>query len=127
MPTIPWSGPPAVSEPTALVMVSRFRLSRWRDVVPFLIDALRVRRQMLHADGLFGMSLVARPARREFWTLSAWRDNEALMAAVQGEPHRRVMTRYASRSDSAFDFFTIPSGELPPSWPAARSRIPTGR
>ncbi len=125
MATIPWVGPTSVSAPTVLVMVSRFRLARWRDVVPFLVDALRVRAQMRRADGMFGISLVARPARREFWTLSAWRDEESLMAAVKAEPHLGIMKRYRSRSDSAFESFAVPSSELPLSWPAAMARIPT--
>ena len=35
-----------------------------------------------------------RPFRREFATLSAWRDRESLDAMVRTEPHRSVMARY---------------------------------
>ncbi|NBE83560.1 DUF3291 domain-containing protein [Micromonospora rubida] len=124
MPTLPWTGPDRFESDSALVMASRFRLTRFRDVGPFLLDALRVHRQIRRADGVLGVSLVAHPLRREFWTLSAWRDREALMVAVGQEPHRTVMTRYrAKMADSTFDFWPVAASELPISWSTARRRI----
>jgi hypothetical protein len=63
-------------------------------VLPFLRDAMRVRTLVRRSEGALGVSLVARPLRREFETLSAWRDRESLNAMVRAEPHRSVMGRY---------------------------------
>ncbi|MCV7420411.1 DUF3291 domain-containing protein [Mycobacterium yunnanensis] len=106
-------------------MASRFEVVSWRDVAPFFLAALRIRRQMLGAPGAVGVSLVAHPARREFYTLSAWRDRAALDSAVAGRPHVESMTRFRPRmASSLFSFWTaaMPAG-VHPEWPEARARL----
>jgi hypothetical protein len=124
MPTLPWTtvdAAPATGE--VVVMASWFRVRRYRDVLPFLRDAMRVHRQVLAADGAVGVALEARPLRREFRTLSAWRDRAALDAVVGREPHRTIMRRQRpATAGSAFTFWTLPAGELP-TWEEARERL----
>ena len=124
MPTLPWTTvdtAPATGE--IVVMASWFRVRRFRDVLPFLRDAMRVHRQVRDADGAVGVALQAHPLRREFRTLSAWRDRAALDAMVGREPHRTVMRRHRpAMADSAFTFWTTPAGELP-NWEEARERL----
>jgi hypothetical protein len=62
----------------AVVQVSRLELQHLRDVPGFIITAMRLRRDVLRADGALGVSLIAQPLRRTFWTLSAWTDSEAI-------------------------------------------------
>ncbi|MCO1655171.1 antibiotic biosynthesis monooxygenase family protein [Pseudonocardia humida] len=124
MPTLPWTTVDAATttggEP--LVMASRFRLRSFRDVPPFLRDAMRVRTLVRRSPGALGVSLVARPLRREFATLSAWRDRESLDAMVRAEPHRSVMARYrAAMADSRFVFYA--PAEYPPTWEEARAKL----
>jgi heme-degrading monooxygenase HmoA len=126
VPTLPWTATPTpadadtVAEP--LVMASRFRLRRYRDVLPFLRDAVRVRALVRRSPGALGVSLVARPLRREFATLSAWRDRASLDAMVRAEPHPSIMRRYrATMADSAFAFYA--PAEYPPTWAEAESRL----
>jgi hypothetical protein len=124
MPTLPWTAADstAITDAAPLVMASRFRLRRFRDVLPFLIDAMRIRNQVRHADGALGVSLIAHPLRREFATLSAWRDRDAVNAMVRTEPHRSIMGRYrAVMADSKFVFY--PGEQSPPSWDEAIRRI----
>jgi heme-degrading monooxygenase HmoA len=125
VPTLPWI-PVSQAAPAAevVVMASRFRVRGFRHVLPFFIDAMRVLAQMRKADGAVGVSLVAHPLRREFATLSAWRDRAALDAAVRGEPHRSVMRRQrAAMADSAFRFWTTPAESLPLTWEEADRRL----
>jgi hypothetical protein len=127
MPTLPWI---SVSEPAAtsevVVMASRFRVRGYRHVLPFFVDAMRVLAQMRKADGAVGVSLVAQPMRREFATLSAWRDRAALDAAVRGEPHLSVMRRQrAAMAFSTFRFWTTPAASLPLTWEEAGRRLAT--
>lgn len=125
MPTLPWirvdeSQPGA----DAIVMASRFHVRGFRHVLPFLIDAMRVRAQVRRSAGALGVTLVAHPLRREFRTLSAWRDREALDAMVGSEPHRSVMARQkAAMADSKFKFWTVPAAELPLQWEDANQRL----
>src|SRR5687768_14151989 len=124
MPTIPWTtandAAPVDGEP--LVMASRFRLRSFRHVLPFLRDAMRVRALVRRSAGALGVSLVAHPLRREFETLSAWRDRDSLNAMVRAEPHRSVMGRYHDvMDDSAFVFYAADA--YPPTWEEARRRL----
>ena len=49
---------------------------------------MRIHEQVRAADGALGVSLVAHPLQRVFFTLSAWRDRAAVDALVSAEPHR---------------------------------------
>ena len=125
MPALPWI---PVHEPAPasemVVMASHFRVRGYRHVLPFLVDSMRVLAQIRQADGVLGVSLVARPLRREFFTLSAWTDRAALDAAVGSEPHRSVMRRQrAAMADSAFTFWTAPATALPLTWEEADERL----
>ncbi len=125
MPTLPWLSLGDV-EPatTAVVMASRFRVRRLRQVPRFLLDSMRIHRQVRAADGALGVSLIARPLRREFFTLSAWRDRAALQALVRTQPHAGVMRRQRpATAESAFTFWEVPADRLPVSWSEARRRL----
>jgi heme-degrading monooxygenase HmoA len=125
MPTLPWISVRPADAP-AVVMASRFALRRLRDVPRFFLDAMRIHRQVRAADGALGVSLVAHPLQREFFTLSAWRDRAAVDALVRAEPHRSVMGRYrAVMADAAFRFWEVPPDALPPNWDDARRRLTT--
>lgn len=127
MPTLPWStakGPPLEDTADLVVMASWLQLRSMRDVPAFLWAALRIRRQMLDSPGVLGVSLIAKPVKRTFWTLSAWRDQAALSATVGRQPHRDVMKRFHPKlAGSRFITWTAPASALPPSWPEALRRL----
>jgi Domain of unknown function (DUF3291). len=129
MPTLPWlpvhSADPAAA---AVVMASQFRVRRLRHVPRFFFDALRIHRQVRGADGALGVSLIARPLRREFLTLSAWRDRDALNALVRTKLHRRAMQRHRPEmADSTFTFWEVPVAQLPVSWDEAQRKLDVER
>ena len=126
MPTLPWTAPKPLlpADGPATVMASRLELRRLRDVPSFLTAALRIRRQMLGSPGALGVSLIARPARRTFWTLFAWQDQAALSSAAGREPHRQIMTHFRPRmAGSAFVNWTAPATALPIGWDEALQRL----
>ena len=130
MPTLPWATPAADDHrlgSETLVMASRFELKRWRDVPDFLLAALRIHRQMLRSPGVVGVSLIAQPLRRTFYTLSAWHDRRALDAAVAQQPHAATMARFRpTMADSRFIFWTQSDG-ADPAWPDALARLDAAR
>ncbi|MGA5699213.1 DUF3291 domain-containing protein [Peterkaempfera bronchialis] len=135
MPTLPWRAAAAAPAPDgseAVVFASRLGLGSAHHVPVFLWAALSIRRQVLAADGALGVSLVAEPFARTFWTLSAWRDHATLDAFVGQRPHVDTMRRFRGRLDSpVFISWTTPAGDLPVDWAEARRRIaeaedPTG-
>ncbi|MGY1616807.1 hypothetical protein ACI797_08680 [Geodermatophilus sp. SYSU D00691] len=120
----------SLSEPraTALVMASHFRVRRLRDVPRFFLDSMRIHRQVRAADGALGVSLVAHPLRREFLTLSAWRDRAALEALVRTQPHAGAVVRHRpAMAGSTFAFWEVPADGLPVSWDEARRRLSDAR
>jgi hypothetical protein len=126
MPTLPWtsSNSPPPRDGSVTVMASRLELRRLRDVPSFLTGALRIRRQMLGSPGAVGLSLIAKPLRRTFWTLSAWQDSDALGAVVGREPHRKIMTHFRPRmAASSFVTWTAPATALPIAWDEALRRL----
>ncbi|MET9594973.1 DUF3291 domain-containing protein [Streptomyces sp. NPDC006516] len=125
MPALPWITPqPPPSEGTAVVMASRFEVRSLRDVPRFLLKSLAAWKQVRSAPGAFGASLVARPSKRVFYTLSAWESREALHAYARTEPHRSVMTGLGpTMRSSTFTFWDVPVDRLPISWDEAMRRI----
>ncbi|MFJ9695546.1 DUF3291 domain-containing protein [Kitasatospora sp. NPDC101183] len=129
MPTLPWITPnPAAPGTEAVVMASRFEVRSLADVPRFLAKSLVVWRQLRTTPGVVGASLVARPLKRTFYTLSAWESREALNAFAAAEPHRGVMTglRRTTR-ESTFTFWRTPVEQLPVTWPEAYRRIDAER
>lgn len=129
MPALPWK-PVLTSHSgrSSVVMASRFRLRSFSHVPRFLIDSLRIRRQIRAADGALGISLIARPLRREFLTLSAWRDRSALDAVVRAQPHLGAMRRHRSAmAEATFTFWDVPAAALPVTWDEARGRLDAER
>ncbi|MBW0015712.1 hypothetical protein [Mycobacterium sp.] len=128
MPTIPWTTPKLLANPPAssdvVVMASRFELRSFRDVPQFLLAAMRIRRQMLNSPGVLGLSLIAKPLHKSFFTLSAWQDREALDASVPRQPHAPTMVHFHPKmAGSRFVFWTVPRSELPIKWPDALRRL----
>lgn len=88
------------------------------------MKALSAWRQVGSAPGCLGASLVARPLRREFFTLSAWADRDALYAFASTEPHHGIMRglRPIMRT-STFTFWEVPADRLPLTWDDAKRRL----
>jgi hypothetical protein len=129
MPRLPWT-PTAPAEAReagdeeAVVLASRLELRSWRSVPGFFAASMRIRRQVLSADGTLGLALDAKPLQRRFWTLSAWTDASALRRLVGTEPHVGVMRRYRPlMRSSSFATFRVRRSELPISWDRARDEL----
>jgi hypothetical protein len=124
MATLPWTAPkqaPPPAEPVT-VMASRLELRRLRDVPAFFAAALRIRRQMLASSGAAGLSLIAQPMRRTFWTLSAWQDPAALRAATGTEPHHALIKRFRPVMAGS-RFVTWTASAVPVPWDEAKRRL----
>jgi heme-degrading monooxygenase HmoA len=105
-------------------MASKFQVASLADVPRFFLSSLAAWRQVRSAPGCLGASLVARPLRREFCTLSAWENRDALYAFARAQPHRDIMTRMrVTMASSTFTFWEVGTGNLPLSWDDARHRL----
>jgi len=132
MATLPWT--PARSHgdgADAIVIGSRLELRHYRDIPRFMRAAMQVRKQVHQSSGAVGVSLIAQPARKTFWTLSAWADQASLDAFVVSRPHLDVMSRFHDRlSNPQFTTWTLPRTDMPKPgstaknlWRDARTRL----
>ena len=126
MPALPWTNGPY--NPTGAgelhVLTSTLPLTRYRDVPRFLRWAMQIRKQLAGSDGCAGYSLDAHVLRKTFYTLSAWRDAEAMNRFVRSGPHAAMLADMAGRlGQSTFvESSTRPDG-LPLDWAAAKQRL----
>jgi heme-degrading monooxygenase HmoA len=75
-------------------------------------------------DGLIGFSLLARPLRKHYATLSVWTDEDALARFADTEPHRDLMRALSHEMDSTrFVRWTIRGSDGRPSWDDALNRL----
>jgi Domain of unknown function (DUF3291) len=132
MPTLPWTvAAPADPAAEAVVLGSRLELKAYRDIPAFFRAAMQIRKQVHDSSGAFGVSLIAQPLRKTFWTLSAWSDQEALDTFVRTAPHVHVMRRFHEKlTNPRFTTWTVPAAGLPAPrsnaetlWTAARQRL----
>jgi heme-degrading monooxygenase HmoA len=71
-----------------------------------------------------GFSLLARPARKQYATLSVWVDEDALMAFADGSPHRDLRADLAPEMGATkFVRWTIKGSAGRPSWRDAMNRL----
>jgi quinol monooxygenase YgiN len=68
-------------------------------VLPFVVYTAQVVKQLATADGLLGYSLLAYPLSKRFWTLSTWKNEDALRAFVQHPAHVPIMTALSPHMD----------------------------
>jgi hypothetical protein len=83
-----------------------------------------VRRQLLATDGVLGFSLLAEPVRKNYATLSVWRDAATLDAFAVAHPHQQLMRELApAMGATKFVRWMISGADGVPSWSEALDRL----
>ena len=104
------------------VSVTRLRLRSIRFLPAFAVHTLRAHRQVKHASGFQGGSLL--PDRRwAFWTLTAWDDEGAMRDYMLSGDHRTAMARLVDWCDEASVVHWTQAERALPSWSAAAARM----
>jgi hypothetical protein len=128
-PPLPWK---AFAEPQPereyLVLLTFLPLRRLSKLPRFLAFVHRIRRQLdARPDGLIGYSLLAKPLRSDYWTLSAWEDAAALGRFIQESPHREAMDELPTvLTGFRVTRWTALGSAIPPSWSDALTRGEVG-
>lgn len=125
MPASPWRrfGFPDPNADVPVLLSYLPLKSYWR-VPPFFLYTMQVMKQLASAQGVLGYSLLARPWRKQFWTLSAWENAEALQAFVQHPPHVRIMEALTPHMNrTKFVRWTVKGSQLPLRWDEALRRL----
>jgi hypothetical protein len=109
---------------TYVVMASRLPLRRYRRIPSFIRATLRIRRQLATAEGLVGYSLNAKLLSKTFWTLSAWRNQEALDRFARADPHRSLIAAIRPHMNrTTFVTWTSTGSDVPVKWETAREHV----
>ena len=124
-PPLPWKsfGEPQ-PEREYLALLTFLPLRRLSKLPRFFAYIRKIRYQLdAGPDGLIGYSLLAKPLRSNYWTLSVWDDVAALGRFIQEAPHRdamrelpQVMTGFRTTR------WTLPGSAVPPVWSEALAR-----
>ena len=125
MPDLPWTAGGEM-EPggTYLVMASHLPLRSLTSTPRFLRAVTAMRKQLSSAEGLVGYTLRAKPLARDYWTLSVWADDSALLAFVRTAPHVRLMGSLRPYMGATkFVRWEIGASDGRPSWAGALERL----
>ena len=86
--------------------------------------ARAVRKQLARTEGVAGFSLLARPLRKQYATLSVWVDEGALASFAEDSPHGALMADLSPEMGATkFVRWTISGSEGRPSWSDALRRL----
>ena len=86
--------------------------------------ARAVRKQLGATDGVIGFSLLARPLRKQYATLSVWTGEDALARFAGADPHRDLMRKLTPEMGATkFVRWTIRGADGRPSWADALRRL----
>ena len=86
--------------------------------------ASAVRKQLANTEGVVGFSLLARPLRKQYATLSVWIDDGALASFADTSPHRELMAELSPEmGPTKFVRWTISGSDGRPSWSDALRRL----
>jgi heme-degrading monooxygenase HmoA len=126
MPKLPWTSSETKIEAGReyLAMASALPLQRFSSTIRFMRYVMAIRKQLRTADGLVGYALWAKPFSKRYWTLSVWRDEEALRAFMRTEPHVHVMEDLRPRmGPTRFVFWKVSDEQTTPSWAEALEHL----
>ncbi len=105
-------------------MASAFTLTSRRHTFRMMRLSMALRTTVLASPGALGMSLMARPLKRQYYTLSSWTDRAALDSFVRAPLHREAMrTLGPAMTTSIFTFWQVGADAPAPTWATARERL----
>lgn len=98
-------------------------LKTFRALPKFLKYNSQIERQLSESTGLIGYSVRAKLLSLNFWTLSVWESEAALMDFVYRLPHSEIMKSLAPyMGQTKFTRWKLKGTEIPPSWDEAEKR-----
>lgn len=119
--TAPWK---QLAKPDAsreyLAIVTYLPVKHYR-AIPLVAEySYKVERQLLETLGLIGYSMASKPWAKQFWTLSVWEDEVALMAFVSSGVHKDTMSRFHSDMGATkFVRWKVLGTDVPVTWDVA--------
>jgi quinol monooxygenase YgiN len=108
-------------------LLSYLPLNKYRAIPAFLNFTFQIQKQLRSTPGIIGYSLRAKPLSRNFWTLSGWTDEKALMDFVTKIPHSQAMKAMTPHmGPTNFTKWKVSGSALPLRWEDAMKRAQKG-
>ncbi len=115
---------PLEAERGYVVLASSIPARRLPSTGRLFRGARQVREQLERTEGVVGFSLLARPLRKQYATLSVWVDESALHAFAHESPHGPLMAELAPEmGPTKFVRWTIIGAAGRPTWSDALRRL----
>ena len=106
----------------SLISVTRLRVRSWLYLPAFFVQANRSAKQAAAAPGNLAVRLLA-DRRFAFWTMTAWPNEAAMKAFMQGSPHGPVMRKLMDWCDEAAIVHWTQENASLPGWDQAHQRM----
>jgi quinol monooxygenase YgiN len=108
-------------------LLSYLPLKKYLAVPGFFRFSFQIQKQLRATPGVIGYALRAKIVSRNFWTLSVWEDQKALMEFVAKIPHGEAMRAMTPHMGSSrFTQWKVAGSSLPLSWNEALQRSQPG-
>jgi hypothetical protein len=126
MPATPWKTLRAAEADREYVVFATYLPARRIVKLPqFFWAVWKINQQIKRADGAVGYSLLAKPFRSDYWTLSVWESDAAAGEFAKAQPHGGIADRISSFVPSGFEVtrWTERGNSIPPKWDRALTRL----
>ena len=104
------------------VSITRLRIRSLRFMPQFYLHTMRTIRQIKHAEGYLGGSLLA-DRKRTFWTMTLWRDQTDMRRYMASGAHLKAMPKLLDWCDEASVVHWLQEDAIAPAWPEADRRM----
>jgi hypothetical protein len=124
----PWTTfVPADANREYVALLSYLPLKKYGAIPSFFRFTFQIQKQLRSTPGVVGYALRARLLSRNFWTLSVWADEKALMDFVGKIPHEQAMrTMLPHMGPTKFTKWKVFGSALPLRWEEAMLRSQKG-
>jgi hypothetical protein len=125
---MPWKElAPADEKLEYIALLSCLPLRAYSKIPLFFRFTSQINRQLRATPGAIGYSMRAKVFSRQFWTLSVWESDRALMDFVAKVPHGEVMKELAPHMGAtSFTRWKLLGSGVPPRWDDAVRRSVQG-
>jgi hypothetical protein len=114
---------PADKNREYIALLSYLPLKKYRVIPRFIRFSFQIQKQLRATPGVIGYSLRAKVISRNFWTLSVWENEKALMEFVAKAPHGEAMKAMIPQmGPSITTRWKVNGSALPVSWEEAMKR-----
>ncbi len=103
-----------------LAIVTYLPVKHYRTVPSVAKHSYKVEKQLIETQGLIGYSMGSKPWSKQFWTVSVWEDEAALMAFAFSGAHKDTMSRlYTDMGATKFARWKVLGADVPLAWEIA--------